>query len=80
MRVRARGSSGAVGQDGVLGATAGAWRLMDRLLRCSGAWVQEVVVVVLYSRSFFRASFFFSSSRRVARGREVTALFEVFET
>jgi hypothetical protein len=42
----------------VLGAAAGAWRVMDRLLRYWGAWVQEVVVV-LYSRSFFRASFFY---------------------
>jgi hypothetical protein len=58
MRVRARGSSGAAEQDGVLGAAAGAWRVMDRLLRYWGAWVQEVVVV-LYSRSFFRASFFY---------------------
>jgi hypothetical protein len=45
---------GAAGQDGVLGAAAGAWR---------GAWVQEGVVV-LYSRSFFRASFSFSKTRR----------------
>jgi hypothetical protein len=76
MRGRARGSSGAgrgVGRDcrGVAADGQAA-----TLLGCVGARGR---VVVLYSRYFFRASFF-SSSRRVAPGCEVAASFSDFET